>query len=137
KDKALEQVLLSSRGENPFLRANAIEAIQPLPNRALPMAQLGLNDNHPAVRFSALVTIGKLRFANLLPTVRKLRDDPSPSVRAAALYAAARLGDNVDLSPLAAMLQSSNPGLRGNVAMILGLLGDSSAVPMMQEMTQA
>lgn len=136
KDQALEQVLLSARGDNPFLRANAIEAIQSVPNRALPMAQLGLNDDHPVVRFSALVTIGKLRFESLLPAVQRLRNDPSPSVRAAALYAAKRLGAEVDLSPMAAMLQASNPGLRGNVAMLLGLMGDSTAVPMMQEMTQ-
>lgn len=43
----------------------------------------------------------------------------------------------MDLSPLASMLASPRPGVRGNAALVLGMIGDPSAIPMMQEMTQA
>lgn len=136
KDQAVEQVLLSGRSDNPFLRANAIEAMQPLPQRALPLAQLGLKDDHPAVRFAALVTVGQLETPGLGKAVQERLDDESPSVRAAAMFAARKLGLNVRIDAMARMLASQDPGLRGNVAMLLGMLGDRSAIPMMQEMAQ-
>lgn len=134
KNRAIEQILLSSRGEDPFLRANAIEAIAPVPGRAMPMAQLGLDDAHPAVRYAALITAGKLQFKSLAPVVQKQLQHPSPSVRAAAIYASTRLGLQVDSSQLADMLMSKEPGVRANAAIVLGLMGDESAVPMMHEL---
>jgi HEAT repeat protein len=136
RDRAIEQVLLAARGEDGFLRANAIEAMQPIPTRALPLAQLGLNDEHPAVRFAALVTIGKLRLEGMGPSAVRMVDDRSPSVRAAAMFAAHQTGQDVDISPLAGMLRSPEPGVRANAAMLLGLIGDRSALPMLQEMSR-
>ncbi|MEZ6190866.1 MAG: hypothetical protein R3C45_06190 [Phycisphaerales bacterium] len=42
-----------------------------MPELALPVA-LGLDDEHPAVQLTALVTIGKMRFVNSAPP-RSLR----------------------------------------------------------------
>lgn len=137
KPKAIEQILMSSRSADPFLRANAIEAMQPLSQRALPMAQLGLRDEASVVRFASLVTVGKLKVKALAPAVERALQDEAPSVRAAAIYAAKQLGLNANVGQLADMLASSNPGLRGNVVMLLGMMGDSSAIPMIQELTQA
>ncbi|NJL30268.1 MAG: hypothetical protein HC898_00795 [Phycisphaerales bacterium] len=42
----------------------------------------------------------------------------------------------MDISPLASMLSSPSPTTRGNIAMLLGLLGEPSAIPMLREMAQ-
>ncbi len=132
KAEAIRQVQIAARDEDPFLRANAIEAMQSVPDRALPVAQLGIDDEHPAVRFTALVTIGKMRLRELGPASLRLLNDPDPSVRAAAMFAARRCGEEADISEMAEMLASPNPSVRGNVVMLLGMMGDPSALPMIE-----
>lgn len=133
---AVRIVQVMARDQDPFLRANAIEAMQSVPDRALPVAQLGLDDEHPAVRFTALVTIGKMRLRELGPAAVRALNDPDDSVRAAAMFAARRCGQEVDISELADMLASPDPSVRGNVVMLLGMMGDPSALPMIAAMAQ-
>ncbi len=134
RDRAIEQIVACSRSQDPFVRANAIEAAQLMPRRVVPMIQLGIQDANPAVRFAALVTIGKLRLTEMAPTAQRLTDDPSASVRAAALFAGYRCQQQPDISPFAAMLTSVNPTVRGNAAMLLGLMDDRGAVEMLKEL---
>jgi len=135
-EDAIKVVRESARERDPFIRANAIEAMQSLPDQALPLAQLGLEDEHPAVRFTALVTIGKMRLHELGPAAMRLLDDPDASVRAAAMFAGKRCDQDVDISQMAQMLSSPNPSLRSNVVMLLGMLGDPSALPMIESMAR-
>ncbi len=132
REDAIRLVQIASRDQDPFLRANAIEAMQSVPDRALPVAQLGLDDEHPAVRFTALVTIGKMRLRELGPATVRLLDDPDDSVRAAAMYAARRCGEEVDVSEMAELMASPSPSVRGNVVMLLGMMGEPSALPMIK-----
>jgi len=136
REDAIRLVRESARDRDPFIRANAIEAMQSLPDRALPLAQLGLEDEHPAVRFTALVTIGKMRLRELGPAALRMLDDPDDSVRAAAMFAAKRCGQDVDISEMGQMLASSNPSIRSNVVMLLGMMGDPSALPMIESMAR-
>ena len=129
--RAVQEILDASRSEDHFIRANAIEACQSMPERALPMAQIGVQDPSPVVRFAALVTIGKLKLDTLGPIAAKHVQDPNESVRAAAYFAAHQCGQEVNPTRLARLLQSEDPGVRGNVAMLLGLMGERSAVPML------
>lgn len=133
---AIQQILASSKSPNAFLRANAIEAMQGLPHRVASLVQLGLDDPHPVVRFAAAATIGKLKLAALIPSAQRLLEDPSESVRAAVLYAMRRCDVSADLSPLAQMLTSTDPTVRGNAAMLLGEMGEPSAVPMLKELAR-
>lgn len=55
------------------------------------------------------------------------------SVRAAGLFAVYQTGGDVSLTPLGSYLASADPALRGNVAMLLGFLGDRSAVGLLEE----
>lgn len=134
---AVEQLLRSIRSEDPYIRANAMEATQHVPARATPLLQLGLDDPHPAVRFAAAATIGNLELKTMAPAVERLLADKNESVRAAAMFALKRCGQKVDLSPLAGMLVSQDPSARGNAAMLLGRLSDRSAVPMLLETAKA
>ena len=134
--RAVLIVLDASRSENPFMRANAIEAVAPLKSRLVPILQLALDDPHPAVRFTALATIGKLQLRDMAAGVGLASADESASVRAAALFAQHRCGLPVDISPLAAMLASQNPSLRGNAALLLGMTQDASAAPMIRDLAK-
>ncbi|MCC5830897.1 MAG: HEAT repeat domain-containing protein [Phycisphaeraceae bacterium] len=58
------------------------------------------------------------------------------SVLAAALFAMHQTGEPVSLTPLGRLLAANDPGLRGNVAMLLGFLGDPSAVSLLEEVAQ-
>lgn len=137
RDRAVETILTASESDDAALRANAIEASQSIPEHAAALATAGLEDANPAVRFSALVTIGQLGLTELGQAALEHTDDENDSVRAAAIFAAQAVGEEVDLSPLAGMLASPEPGVRSNVAMLMGLLGDASAVPMLKELAHA
>ncbi len=132
-EQAVQVLLNVAQDDNPFLRANVIEAMQPIPKRALPLTQRGLSDPNPVVRFAAVVTTGRLKLKGLSDAVRPLTRDENASVRCAAVYCLHSLGIPVDLTPLADYLTSREPGVRANAAMILGLLGDASAVPMLKQ----
>jgi len=84
------------------------------------------------VRFVAAMAVGRLRIEPLADLVAPLRLDRSESVQAAALFALKRCGRTVDLSPLAAMLRSEDPEVKGNAALVLGELGDKSAAGMLR-----
>lgn len=137
RERAIEQIITSSRSEDPFLRANAIESAHDLPERVVQLVHLGLRDENPVVRFVAVATVGKLKLADLVGSVEKLHDDVSPSVRAAVLFALRRCGRAVDLSPLADMFVQPDPTLRGNVALLLGELGERSAIDMLKILSEA
>ena len=137
RPQAVDQVLASSRSKDPFLRANAIEAAQNLSQRVVPLVQLGLADPNPAVRFASAATVGSMRLVGMAPAVRALANDPSESVQAAALTSLRLCGEQVDLTPLAVMLTSVKPTVRGNAALLLGRMGDPSAISMLSELATA
>ena len=137
KDQAVKRIAVAARSDQPELRMNAIEAMQPLPNRARPLAELGLNDDNKAVRFAALVTVGKLELKSLGEAAKARIDAEEPSIRAAALYAAHQCGYQVDLSPLARLAASPDPTVRGNAVLVLGLMGEPSAKAMLESVGKA
>ncbi len=132
--EATRIILDASRSENARFRANAIEAMKPRPERALALAQAALKDPNPAVRFTALVIIGQQQARELGPLARQTAgQETAQSTRAAALYAAYRCGEDVSLTPLAQMLLSRDATVRANVAMLLGELGNNSALPLLND----
>jgi HEAT repeat protein len=126
--------VLSQGFESPeaLVRANTIEALHAAPREAATSVRLGLADENRGVRFVAVMTVGELQMAELCHLVEPLLADPSPSVRAAAIYAMRSNGLQVDPTPLGFMLRSGDPEVKANAAMILGELGDRSAVPMLK-----
>jgi len=130
RQRAIDQVVRSARSEDQFLRANAIEAAQHLPDRIQPMVQLALDDESPVVRFAALVTVGQLKLEHLAPTAEALMQDRNEIVRMAATFAAHQCGREVDISPMAGWIASHDPSVRRNAVMLVGMMGEMSAVPM-------
>jgi HEAT repeat protein len=133
REDAIEFLLQHSVSEQAEVRANALEALQRVPTRSRAALRVGLRDANLGVRYVAAFSIGKLQLEDLGPEVRRLINDPDPSVQAAALFALHQCGESVDISPLSTMLLQSDPTLRGNVAFILGEMGNPSAVPLLRE----
>jgi HEAT repeat protein len=126
----LDRAAVSS---NALLRANALEAMQRVPQHLEPHVRRGLVDENHGVRFIAVMLIGDLELVHFAHLLEPLLGDESASVRAAAIYGLRRCGRTVDLTPLAALIISDDPEVRGNTAMVLGKLGNPTAVPLVRQ----
>lgn len=134
KPSAYAVLRAAGQSDNPRERLAALEAVQYAPDAAFELARRRLSDENPAVRFGALVTVGKLKLTGLSDAALDLMRDDNESVRAAALFAAKRCGKEVDLSPLGWMLANGSSGARANAAMLIGELGDPQAIDMLRAM---
>lgn len=118
---------------NEQLRANAIEGLEGAPEVLEEVVRVALGDPNRGVRFAAVMTVGRRGLCGLLPLVDPLREDPSASVRAAALFAVDRCTGRAPLGPLAEFVASIDPEVRGNAAMILGEIGNPGAIPLLRQ----
>ena len=116
----------------PIVRATAFEALEGAPDALFEAAPFGLIDENRGVRFVAAMSIGDVGLAGLAPMVAPLLSDPSESVQAAAIYALNKIGEGADPSPLAAMVRSDDPEIRANAYLVLGLMGNPSAIPLIE-----
>ena len=133
RDTSIALLQRASVAPNALLRANALEAMQHAPEHLAPLVQQGLVDENHGVRFIAAMVIGDQEMVYLAHLLEPLLRDPSESVRAAAIYGLHRCGQPVDLTPLAGMVISEDPEVRGNAAMVLGRLGNPTAAPVIRQ----
>jgi HEAT repeat protein len=133
RDTSIALLERAAVAPNALLRANALEAMQHAPDHLAPLVQQGLVDENHGVRFISAMVIGDQEMVYLAHLLEPLLRDPSESVRAAAIYGLHRCGHPVDLTPLAGMVLSDDPEVRGNAAMVLGRLGNPSAAPLIRQ----
>ena len=129
---SLDLLERAAESDNAQVRANALEAMQVAPDHLGPHASRGLVDENRGVRFVAAMTIGDLELDHLAHLLEPLLRDESESVQAAAIYGLRRCERPVDLTPLAGMILSDDPEVRGNAVMVLGRLGNPTAVPLIR-----
>lgn len=132
-DEAHRILVEAARSKWPALRANALEAAMRSPRLLEEIVQPALADENRGVRFVACMTIAEARDRRFSDRVRPLLSDPSASVRAAAMLALSRAEIPVNFSPLAAMVLDNDPEIRANAYLVLGELGNSSAIPLIRE----
>jgi len=134
RERSIELLQAAAASENPQLRANALEALDGLPSRLEPLAAAGLKDPNLGVRSVAAMTIGRSGLCELTPSVRPLLADPSPFVRASAIFALHACGEAVNPTPLARiLLENPSPRVRAHAAFVLGELGNRSAIGLLRE----
>ena len=128
REIALSILRQATVSTTPRLRANAIESLRFAPTNVLEAAvRIGLGDDNRGVRFVAAMMIGERQLCNISMLLEPMLLDDSKSVQAAAMFSIYKCGRKVDLNPLAQMINSENPELRGNAAMVLGRMGNDSA----------
>ena len=130
---AIDLLRRAAESSNDQLRVHAVEAMQFAPEELEDVLRSALGDANRGVRFGAAMMVGKLRLSSLAYLAEPLVDDPSESVRAAAIFALHRANRSVSLDPLAAMLRSPDPEVKGNAVMVLGELANPTAMPMLRE----
>ena len=133
RDTALQILRQAADAEYALLRANSIEAMQYAPEHLDPLVRRGLVDDNRGVRFVAAMTIGQYRMDSLAHLLEPLLRDESESVQAAAIYGLRRCEKTVDLTPLSSMIVSDDPEVRANAAVVLGDLGNPTAVPVIRQ----
>jgi HEAT repeat protein len=133
-DRAVVLLQLEARSKQPDIRANCVEALQPLSDdRSLDVIEQGLHDSDWVVRFASCMACGHRKVKTLLPVLQTMAvTDPNENVQVAAIYASARVGDTSSVGRLAETLASPDISVRANTALVLGLLGDKSAIPLLQ-----
>ena len=123
---------------DPQIRANAIEGLLHAPSRLKPRLGDLLADASPGVRAVACTAVGEARIGEWVPTVRTLVADPSPYVRASAIFAMVMNNEDVNQTPMATMLLTdSSTRVRAHTASLLGKIGNASALPMLREAASA
>lgn len=138
RERALSILESAAVGDEAVLRANALEGLEIVPSRALPLVRRGLQDENEGVRTVAAMVAGRGGMERLVPELRTRRDDPSAFVRAAVIYALRANGASVDPTPLSGMLLGSDsPRVRAHAAFVLGELGERTALPMLRQAAAA
>lgn len=123
----------ASRSSWAALRAHAVEASAANATLLAELVPAALADSNRGVRFVACMAIAERPVPDLAIFVQPLLQDESLSVRAAATLALARCGKKIDPSPIAAMVFSNDPEVRANAYLVLGELGNPSAIPMIRD----
>lgn len=138
RERALDLLIKMTSDANPQFRGNALEAMAVTPQRLEPLIGPALGDENPGVRTIAATMIGKANLRSLAPAARPLLNDPSPFVRASAIFALAKCVLPVDQSPLAKLLLSDpSPRVRAHAAYLIGELGDTSAMGLLHDAARA
>ncbi len=131
---ALAVLQHAAASRQPALRAHVMESVQPLERMAaIKILMRGMTDPSPMVRFTAAMVAGQRRLVRLEPQLQTLRRDSNLSVRPAAIYALARLGETKYLAALPAALENRAAIVRANAAMVLGDLGDVNAAHLLRQ----
>ena len=131
---AIDHLMRMTADPSAEIRANSIEALSPVTAQVEPVVAIALSDENAGVRTVAAMVAGRVHLSSLAPTLRELVNDPSPYVRAAALYALGIFGEDVDLTEISVLLlESPEPRIRSHAAFILGELGDPSAIPLLKQ----
>lgn len=137
REHAISVIEESAKSADPQVRGNAIEAASLTPERLKTIIVQGLDDTNPGVRTIAAMSCGKARLTKVTARIRPLTLDQNAYVRAAAIYALARCGSEVDRSPLAGLLlHEQSLRVRSHAAFVLGELGDESAMPLLRQSIQ-
>lgn len=132
RQRALAEIRAAAQSDSIGQRANAAEAVVVARDVRVPALELALRDEAMPVRFAALLAIGKAQIRELGAAAAKFQSDPDLNVRGAAVFAARRTGQPAEMNILGQMAMSESVTTRSNAYLILGRLGDASAIPLLR-----
>ncbi len=133
---AAEQELgMAFASNEPFIRANAVEATQNgIGAAGIERYLKGLDDEQAVVRFASTMTIGMLRVREAYPKLLAMLNDQNKLVCVGVRYALHRIGDMRFSHDLEVFAADASPRVRANTALVLGLLGEPSATKILRPM---
>ena len=120
-----------SESKDPVVRCNAIEALaQTVGEKEGGVYMQALGDANPLIQFAAAMAIGDVKYAPARDALQAMAGDAGPDKRVycAVIYALYRLKDTSHTEDLARLLFHSEPEIRADAAMVMGKMGESSAI---------
>lgn len=132
--KARTQLIQSAGSPSPLLRSHAIEALsEARQTSAMAYILEGLNDPYWGVRFTACLSVMKMKEISAKPQLERLvKSDPNKSVRVSAAGALNVLGNSRYTSLLGQTLFDKDVIVRRNTATVLGLMGKPEAIRLLK-----
>ena len=129
RDLAWQELSIAKGSTNPIIRAHALEGMKDSVGANGADAIIsGLTDDSPIVRFAATMAAGELKLAGAKKQLLALVDDVDASVRVGSRFALHRIGDVSRSHDLEITAKDPQAETRGNTALVLGLIGEPSAV---------
>ncbi|MFT5424795.1 MAG: HEAT repeat protein [Phycisphaerales bacterium] len=134
REMAVQTLLGLADHVQPVVRANTIEAFAAAPEAGTDAIEAGLRDSNEGVRSVAAVVVGRLGLESAAGWLRPLVMDESEFVRVSAVFALRKLGEDIDLTPLAnTLFTSHDTRARAHTAFLLGELGSPTAIDMLRQ----
>jgi len=126
-------LLQSADSPDAVTRVHAIEALAgTLGNSEGAVYREALRDENPALRYAAAMAIGDTRYAaaldDLLAMAKQGAGERDKRVYCAVIYALYRLGNDESCRDLAGLLFDKEPEVRMDAAMVMGRIGEPSAM---------
>ena len=132
-EAARQELTAAAASDDPVLRENALEAVRHLKDPvAAAIIPRGLNDPVRVVRFRAALAAGEHRVAEARPLLEGMIDTDDNHLRVAVIYALHRIGVTDYSHDLEKTAVHPEPGVRGDTAFVLGLLGEPSALKILK-----
>ena len=126
---ARQELTSAASAEDPVLRESAMIMVRGLGDSvARDIILKGLEDPQRVVRFQAALAAGEQRLAEARPLLESMVSTDDLHLRVAVIYAMHRLGITDHTHELEKTAVHPEPGVRADTAMILGLLGEKSAI---------
>ena len=133
--QARAQIQSALHDNNPVIRAHALETVKNLnlPDAGsliLPMFE----DPSPLVRKAAALAAGELQLRAAVDPLQSMLNSPDLADEMATVFALHRLGDTSHSHVFERTAADTDPHVRGDTALLLGMLGEKSAVPILLQM---
>jgi HEAT repeat protein len=133
--KARQEIETELHSVDEVMRSHALETVKLV---MLPDADKkiipAMDDPSPLVRKSAALAAGELRLKDAEPAAREHLETALISERMADIFVLHQLGDTQYSHEFEAYAFDPDPAVRGDAALILGLVGNPSAIPILRTM---
>lgn len=134
REEALTLLDAMSKDSSAEIRANVVEAAGSSPQRLRHIIERGLTDSSAAVQTVALMVVGRNKIGELASLAKTSLSSDNGYVKAAAIFALAANGKEVDQTPLASILLThEKPQVRAHAAYILGEIKNKSALGLLRQ----
>jgi HEAT repeat protein len=118
--------------ENAIVRSSAVEVVSTTGTKELmPIVTNLLKDEFAAVRFTAAVAIGDVKYSPGEYAVKRLLNDKDGNAKIAAAYALTKLGKGNFSDVVYRATENKDQTVRANAALLLGKLGDKKNVQLL------
>lgn len=138
QSQARQELDSALQSSDEIIRAHALEVVRQVsPADAGRIVVAALGDSSPLVQKAAALVAGELQLQQARDRLNTALDGARLSERLAMIFALHRLGDVTYSHQFEQTAVDPDPLIRGDTALMLGMLGEKSAIPILQQMLRS